>query len=251
MSLPPEEWANRTVLVTGASSGIGRETAIVLSQFGARVIVAGRNDERLRQTLLLLEGGGQRATSFDLTALEAIGGWFADLGSDPLYGIVHSAGISSGGPVSSLNVARLEEIWRVNVGAGAMLAKALRRQGRSNSPRSVVFISSVMGLVGTAGASAYCGAKAGLIGLTRALAVELSRDGIRVNCVAPGYVRTTMLDELRDALGEERYLAVEKAHPLGLGTPRDVAAAAAFLLGDSARWITGAVLPVDGGYTAQ
>jgi NAD(P)-dependent dehydrogenase (short-subunit alcohol dehydrogenase family) len=116
---------------------------------------------------------------------------------------------------------------------------------------SIVFLSSVAGLTGQAGIAAYAASKGAIVSLTRALAVELAAEHIRVNCVAPGVVITEMGQELLGMLAPEQGAALEAMHLLGLGTPRDVSYAIAFLLAETARWITGTVLVVDGGYTAH
>jgi NAD(P)-dependent dehydrogenase (short-subunit alcohol dehydrogenase family) len=112
-------------------------------------------------------------------------------------------------------------------------------------------LSSVAGIVGQPGIAAYASSKAAVLGLTRCLALELAPEHIRVNCVAPAMVKTEMADQLFKSLSPEQVTEIEQAHPLGIGRPRDVAHAIAFLLSDDARWITGSVLVVDGGYTAR
>jgi NAD(P)-dependent dehydrogenase (short-subunit alcohol dehydrogenase family) len=144
----------------------------------------------------------------------------------------------------------LELAMRVHAGAAMGLAKGLRQKGVCAPAASIVFLSSAMGLAGKAGLAVYASAKAALIGLSRSLAVELARDGIRVNCISPAFVDTPMIAGLRDALTPEQMQQLESSHLLGLGTPQDIANAVAFLVGDTGRWITGSNLIVDGGYTA-
>ena len=132
-----------------------------------------------------------------------------------------------------------------------MLAKGFRQKGVHTDSGSIVLMASVMGLVGAVGRSVYCSSKGAVVGLTKSLALELARDGLRVNCVAPAFVATSMFQEMKTQLGAEQIGAIESAHPLGIGEPRDVAHAIAFLLADTGRWITGTTLVVDGGYTAH
>ena len=249
----PLDLTGRVLLVTGASSGIGRETAVLLSQLGARIVLVGRNSERLAETVRNLSGTGHCTEAFDLAQTEQISAWLKDLCTvtGPLNGLVHCAGIHSTMPLRVLSPRVFEQVYRINVSAAAMLAKGFRQTGCYIPGGSIVLVSSVMGLVGEVAVSAYSSSKAAVLGLTRALALELAREKIRVNCVVPGLVKTEMTAQLRRSLSPDQVSAIESRHPLGLGEPRDVAHAIAFLLADTASWITGSGLVVDGGYTAR
>jgi NAD(P)-dependent dehydrogenase (short-subunit alcohol dehydrogenase family) len=252
MSINPMDLTGRLILVTGASSGIGRATALLLSQLNARLILVARNRDRLEQTHSALEGTNHQVEPFDLTNLDAIPGWIKDLASrsGPLHGVVHGAGVYGVIPLRILTAPKLEEILRVNLSAAMLLAKGFRQKGCHADGGSLVLLSSVAGLRGHAGISAYTASKAALLGLARSLAMELAREGIRVNCVAPGLVATEMSAQVEEQTPGE-IAGVENAHPLGAGRPRDVANGIAFLLSDAARWITGTTLTIDGGYTAH
>lgn len=249
----PMELEGRTIVVTGASSGIGRATSVALSQLGARVVLVGRNRAHLDETLTMLEGPRHTVEPFDLNRTDELPEWMKGVveKSGPLAGLAHCAGAQVIMPLRVLKTKHVEDLLRINVVSSIMLAKAFRQKGVAGSGGGIVFVSSVMGEVGTPGRSAYCASKSALHALTRALALELAADGIRVNCVAPGAVQTEMVEGMKDALGESRLAEVVRQHPLGLGTPRDVALAIAFLLADTGRWITGSIQFVDGGYTAQ
>ena len=168
-----------------------------------------------------------------------------------LDGLVHSAGIQITAPLKVLDSHQVETLWRTNVLASLWLAKGFRQKGVNHLGGSMVFLSSTAGLVGHPALSAYSASKGAVIALTRSLAIELAREHIRVNCIAPGMVETEMLEEVRGIVTAENLAAIEKEHPLGFGKPTDVATAAAYLLSPAAKWITGTTLVVDGGYTAH
>jgi NAD(P)-dependent dehydrogenase (short-subunit alcohol dehydrogenase family) len=252
--LNPMDMTNRTVLVTGASSGIGRETSVLLSQLGARVVLVARNVDRLQETAARLEGTGHCIESVDLTQqVDDIPAWLKRLAADvgPLHGLVHSAGTQITRPVRFQTNADVDSLMRINLNAVFGLAKGFRQKGVCTADGRLVLLSSVMGLVGQATVTAYAASKGALIALTKSLAMEFARDGLRVNCVAPAHVKTEMAETLQDALTDEQFEAIKAMHPLGIGTPLDVAYAIAFLLADTGRWITGTTLVVDGGYTAH
>ena len=251
--LSPFDLTARTIMVTGASSGLGRETAILLSQLGARLILVARNRERLESTRGALSGDNHVTSIFDLSAYEGIPTWLRDLAKQhgSIDGLVHSAGLHVGLPLKVLEPAHVEQLWRVNVSASLWLAKGYRQRGVNNNGGSIVFLASVAGLVGQPVLSVYSASKGAVISLTRSLAMELARERIRVNCVAPGSIRGEMFDEFAKGLTAEYLAAIERDHPMGIGEPSDVANAIAYLLSPAAKWITGTTLVVDGGYTAH
>lgn len=249
------ELAGRTILVTGASSGIGREASVVLAELGASLVLVGRRREELERTAAALEPGEHRVEPFDLMELDAIPEWLKDVAArvGVLDDLVHSAGVHFTLPLRATGARQYGDLMRVNVDAAYFLVKGFRQKGvrRSGSGSGVVFLSSVMGLIGQTGITAYSTSKGALVSMARSLALELAREGIRVNCVAPGVVRTKMAANAEQILTPDQYQAIESLHPLGIGTPRDAAYAIAFLLAETGRWITGTTLVVDGGYTAQ
>ena len=242
-----------TVLVTGASSGIGRGTSRLLSELGARIILVARNRERLEKTASALAGADHQVEPFDLTMVDEVPVWLKQ-GADRwglIDGVVHCAGVEATVPLKSWSATLSDHVMKINVYASLALAKGFRQQNVHKRPGSIVFVSSVAGLVGVMGTSTYSASKAAVVGLTRSLALELVRDGIRVNCVAPGIVQTEMVEGASHLFTEQQMAAIAALHPLGIGLPRDVAHAIAFLLGPASSWITGTTLVVDGGYTAQ
>ncbi|MDR5829794.1 SDR family NAD(P)-dependent oxidoreductase [Caballeronia sp. LP006] len=247
----PLNLEGQRILVTGAASGIGLATSQLFSALGAAVVMLDRDDARLQQASA---GLNAKTVTFDLLDTERLPGLFAELAQagGPFSGLVHAAGISSIAPTRLLTPARYREVFSVNAEAALALLRGFQHRSvcRANGG-SVVFISSVMSIVGSAGASAYAMSKAALTGLAKSAALEFAPRSIRVNCIAPGFVKTAMFDENSRHWSEEQRKQIESAHPLGLGTPEDIANAAAFLVADSGRWITGSVLVCDGGYTAS
>ena len=248
----PMDLAGSLVLVTGASSGIGRETAILLSSLNARVVLVGRNEERLRETLRNLQGDGHTVSVFDLSSTEEIAGWMKQLvaRTGPFKALVHAAGKQLTMPVRLVSGTAFDDLMRTNLTSAVMLTKTFCHKSCRTSGASIVYVSSVMGMVGKPGIAAYSASKAALMGMTRSLAIELAPD-VRVNCVAPAFVESEMLEQVRESLPAEQFAAMERAHPLGFGKPLDVAYAIAFLIAETGRWITGSTLTVDGGYSAQ
>lgn len=251
--LNPLELTGRTVLVTGASSGIGRATASLLSRLGARVILVSRREQQLRETLAIMEGTGHQVEPFDLQHTADIPAWLARLGPSigPLHGLVHAAGVVSTKPLRFLEPSDWAGTLRINLESAFALAKGFRQRGVCAPQSSIVFLASVAALIGSPGKSAYAASKGGIISLTRALAVELARERIRVNCVAPGWVETAMTALDSQSMMPEQLAALRQRHLLGFGRPEDVAHAIVFMLADTGSWMTGTSLVVDGGFSIQ
>jgi NAD(P)-dependent dehydrogenase (short-subunit alcohol dehydrogenase family) len=248
----PLDLSGAIIMVTGASAGIGKTTSQILSQLGARIILVSRKAEKLNETHKTLAGEGHLVAPFDFDNASAIEAWFKEtvLRVGLLNGLVHCAGTQILRPLKLTSVTETEFLLRCNVVSGLALARAFRQKGFHAPQASLVYVSSVMGSVGAPGSTAYCASKGAVHGMVKALALELAADDIRCNCVAPGFVRTSMLESVATTLGSEAFAALQKKHPLGFGEPTDVAHAIAFLLAKTSRWITGTALVVDGGYTA-
>jgi NAD(P)-dependent dehydrogenase (short-subunit alcohol dehydrogenase family) len=250
----PLSLLGKSIAITGASAGIGRGAAILLSELGARITLVGRNQARLDDTLGQLSGDGHRVAPFDFQRTDSIEEWFAGLVTEqgPFDGLVHSAGIGSLLPLRALTTSHIDEVMRINVFAAMALTKAFSRKRAYQPGASIVLVASVAGLAGVPVRTAYSASKGALIAFARSAAMELAKSGIRVNCVAPAYVKTEMFEEaFKTITPEQMQKLIETTQPLGLGTALDVAHAIAFLLAETGRWITGSVLAVDGGYTAQ
>lgn len=246
----PFSLSGKRILVTGASSGIGRQIAISCSQMGAQVVITGRDRERLKQTLEMLDksaAAGHQAVQAELTNPAEREALVAELGAAPLNGLVHSAGISRLSPVRMFTEQHLREVQAINVDAPMLLTQAVLKRNLVAPDGSLVFVASIAAHIGVAGVGAYSGTKAALIAMTRCLAMEVVKRRIRVNCLSPALVETPLLEATATMVGsmeQER-----NNYPLGFGKPEDVANAAVFLLSNASRWITGTTLVMDGGLT--
>ena len=248
------DFEGKKVVVTGASSGIGRAISIALSLHGADLILIGRDRERLEATVASLSTGAHNIINLDLSNHSEIVPAMreAAMNKGRMYGLCHCAGIVETRPLSSYKVEGLSAMLDVNLIAGIELAKAVsRRDVMEPEGGSILLMSSIYGRVGMPGQIGYAGSKGAVVAAARAMAIELARRNIRVNTLSPGFVKTPMTEKAMAKLSEQQVKNIEDAHPLGTGTPEDVARAAAFLLAPQNRWITGIDLVIDGGYTAQ
>ena len=253
MSDSPFTLSGKQILITGASSGIGRQTAITSSLMGARLILLGRDESKLRDTLKHChQPEDHTCFSIDLREEGFDKQVKSHLGESKIDGLVHSAGVSPTLPLRSLNDQRIRETLQVNVNAGLQLAKLLTKKAHlPESGQSLVFIASVMAMVGEPGRVLYGLTKGGLVAAAKSMAMELAPKNIRVNTISPGVVETPMSQESQYRNDEKALQQIKSAHPLGLGEPEDVANACLYLLSDASKWVTGTNLVVDGGYTAK
>ncbi|MBF0240596.1 MAG: SDR family oxidoreductase [SAR324 cluster bacterium] len=247
------DFEGKRILVTGASSGIGKETCMLLSRLGATVVLVARNQSRLESTKAHMNGTDHVILNFDLNEPHHLNEWFKTNKSliGTLDGLVHCAGISYTQPLKFMKSMFVEETITVNLTSAIYLIQGFLQKGIRAPQCSVVLVSSVMGLVGQPAISAYSASKGGLISLTKSLALELAQSQVRINCVAPGYVQSEMMDAQKKIISDDQLQAIEKQHPLGFGKPLDVANSIIFLLSSMSSWITGTTLIVDGGYTTH
>jgi NAD(P)-dependent dehydrogenase (short-subunit alcohol dehydrogenase family) len=218
------------------------------------VILSGRNEERLAETAALLGKSDHLALLLDLNRFDEIAPAIVKLheATGPIYGLFHAAGTVETRPLQANTVEVVQAQLNVNLLAGLELARTLcRRDVMTPEGGSLVFVSSAYGHVGVPGQIGYCASKGALCAAVRAMAIELARRHIRVNSISPGLVLTQMTEHALGLLSADHVERIKAAHPLGIGQPDDVARAAVFLLAPSTRWITGADLAVDGGFTAQ
>jgi len=245
---------NKNIIVTGASSGIGRQCAITFSQLAANIILIARNRERLEETFNRLNKGNHLFISQNITNYDKLEDIINTIREKmgKISGFVHSAGTEMTLPLRSMTSSYYENMFAINVISGFELARIIsKKKYLDENGASFVFISSVMGILGQAGKVGYCSSKGALISGAKAMALELAKKNIRVNCILPGVVETEMSNKMFESLPKESKKSVIDMHPLGLGKPNDIAYACAYLLSDAARWITGTNLIIDGGYSAR
>lgn len=244
----PFSLEGKTILVTGASSGIGRGICVDCSKMGATVHLVARNEDRLKETLSMMDGDGHVIHTVDLCSSEAIKDLIDNIPN--LDGVVYCAGIIKTMPVKNITEGALEEIFNINIIADIKMSTILLKKKKLNHSASVVFISSVSTFNVKVGNSLYSTTKGAANSFAKAMALEVAKLKIRVNCIQPGFVPSTILS--RGAIEEDSFLKFyAERHPLGFGTPSDIANCCIYLMSDAARWVTGSILTIDGGYTLQ
>lgn len=244
----------QTVVITGASSGIGKKCAVDISNAGANVVLIGRNKERLDEVKSRLSPGNHLVFQIDITEYEKLEPIIKEsvdrIGK--ISGFISCAGIESTIPLQVLNPNIYQNHFSINVIAGFELARIISKKKYIKSDRaSFIFLSSIMSVLGEKGKIAYCSSKSALIAGVKAMALELAPRKIRVNCVSPAMVETEMAQNMLAKLPEDIRNDIIKKHPLGIGKTEDISGLVQFLLSDQSRWITGSNLIIDGGYSCQ
>ena len=247
----PFSLEGKTILVTGASSGLGQGIAIQCSKMGAKVVLNGRNEERLKETLSQMEGEGHVVLSTDIATQEGLEKVIAEI--PEINGYVNSAGITSMTPLKNIGRDHMTELFNVNAVAPITLTALLVKKKKLKKQSSVVLIGSINGCnIGNSGSSAYAASKGAILGYVKAASLELASRGTRVNCISPGSVPTNMLkSEAMVCSFDELVEQMIPFYPLQrLGKEEDIANAAIYLLSDASCWVTGQNFVIDGGYTA-
>lgn len=245
----PMDMTGKRVLVTGAGSGIGRATAVLLSELGASLVLVGRDTEKLNVTSQLLANPEFAIEPFDLSKSEEIVDWMRALAvrHGRLNGLVHSAGIQTFNPLRTVTAKAFERLLTTNTVSSAMLIKAMQFTDCGTDQASIVVLASTAAILGTPANGLYGASKAAVMSLVRTFALEAVERHIRINAVAPALVETEMVQRNRELMTDAAFQGMVDKHPMGIGRPDDVANAIVFLLSDAARWITGTTLVVDGG----
>jgi NAD(P)-dependent dehydrogenase (short-subunit alcohol dehydrogenase family) len=244
----PFSLENKTILVTGASSGIGEQAAISLSENGARVILSARNVEKLEETRSKLRGEGHEIIPADLTIEDDINDLVEKIGQ--LDGLVQSSGIVRPFPVKFIGKKQLDEMFNINYQAPVMLVSKLFKAKKINPKSSLVFMSSISSHFPHKGGALYSGSKAAINSFSKTIALEYAVQETRSNVISAAMVKTPLFDEAEKAVTKEMMDKHGEHYPLGFGEPEDVANAIVFLLSNASKWITGTELVMDGGLTA-
>lgn len=245
----------KTILVTGAASGIGRQCAIDFASAGANLVLLDLNAERLDETRLKCIEYGVRCfvQACDLTDSETlpyiIEKAVAETG--PINGLLHAAGIEKTLPFNKFTTADYERIYSINVISAMNLVSVLSKKKNRGENAKYVLIASITAIVGRPGVNAYAASKGALISAVKTMALELAPKGITINCISPGTILTPLMESMLSTLSEEQRAERVSGFPLGLGCPSDISATAMFLMSEGARWITGQNIVVDGGYTSR
>lgn len=244
----PYSLQGKTILVTGASSGIGQSVAIECSKMGATVVITGRNKDRLQETNDMLEGSGHIQIPADLSSYPEIKKLVDEC--PKLDGVSHNAGIAKIIPVKRISQENLQEIVGTNAFGPILLTQQLIRKKKINNRGSIVFTSSLSGVFCVHfGESMYAASKGALSGFAKGAALELAAQGIRVNCVNPSIIQTNIFKNEGEIISDEQMQEKIHNYPLKrLGVTTDVSWAHVFFLSDASTWITGINLPIDGGY---
>lgn len=244
MALSDFSLKDKTILVTGASSGLGARTAIECSKAGAHVIALGRNLERLNDTLSKMDGDGNRVCSIDLCDTKSLSSLCGDL--PVLDGISLCAGITKSIPAKNVKEEDVRSMFETNIISSILFIKALLKSKKIAKGASIVFISSIATSYAAMGNSVYAATKGAVNSYAKVLALELAPRGIRVNVIQPGIIPTNMLS---DSFSKEQFDAEASKYPLGFGEPVDIANGMIFLLSNASKWMTGSIINIDGGVT--
>jgi NAD(P)-dependent dehydrogenase (short-subunit alcohol dehydrogenase family) len=248
----PMDLTGRHIVVTGASSGLGRQTCITLSQLGAKVSLIARNESKLKETISLMEGTGHFVCPFDITQIDGLEELIKTVANDNgrINGFVHAAGVGTSKPLSMTRKEFLQDMMALHVYSFVEMVRVIAKKKMSDEGTSIVAVSSATTLSADKGKVAYVAAKGALDRLVRPMAIELGESRkFRVNTVNPGWIKTGMFYSFIEEQGQERMDDILKPCFLGASEPVDVANTIAFLLSDASKMITGQNIVIDGGWT--
>jgi NAD(P)-dependent dehydrogenase (short-subunit alcohol dehydrogenase family) len=238
------------ILITGASSGIGREISIKLSEQGYQCILTGRNMKELNNTLSMMSGINHSIFSGNINDHSFINKISNEI--NDLIAVIHSAGIIKLLPLKFINKDDFDKIMNTNLFSPFFLTQSLIKKKKILNDSSILFISSISGpIIGSKGNLMYSASKSAINGIVKVLALELAEKKIRVNSISAGMIYSNMWKEENNPISSEQLIQDSKKYPLGYGKPSDVASLASFLVSNESTWITGSTIVIDGGFTIQ
>lgn len=245
---------NKNIIITGASSGIGKKCAEIFAENGATLILIARNAERLLELKNKLSEKNHQIYAIDLANYSLIEPCIDDAVTKvgKINGFVHSAGFEITKPIKNMLVSDYENLFSVNTISAFEIARIISK--KKNLPEegaSYVFIAALIGIIGRPALIGYGASKGALISGVKTMALELANKKIRANCISPGFIQTDMMEKLQEILTEDEINKLKSDYPLGLGMPEDIAYAAVYLLANESKWMTGNNLIVDGGFLSK
>lgn len=240
----PFTLTGKNILITGASSGIGRAIAVACSKMGAKMIITGRNQSRISETWMMLDGNGHQYIVADLTMSEDLKNLVSSL--PKLDGIVYNAGVGSRVPCRQIQEQEIDKVFNLNTKSPILLQTEILSKKLLNTNSSIVFLASKAAEFPSVGNAVYSASKGAVISYSKVLALELAPRNIRVNCICPAMVWTELI--LQEGMSREIFETSQKKYPLKrYGTPEDIAHLAIYLLSDASSWMTGSCLDITGG----
>ena len=245
MSYNPYSLEGKKILITGASSGIGQAAAIECSRMGAKVVITGRNAERLQQTFDLLEGNGHQLIALDISDYDGI---VQLVNTVPvLDGLLNNAGVTTGKPISFITEQELDALMKINTNAPIHLTNLLIKKKKIAKGGSIVFTSSIGKYMVAPGNSMYAASKGALSAFMKGAALELSAKKIRCNAILPGMIETPIMKS-KESVSQTQWDELKQLYPLKrFGRPEEVAWLAVYLFSDASTFMTGSELVIDGG----
>lgn len=243
----PFSLKDKKILVTGASSGLGRSIAVECSKMGATLYITGRDEKRLNETFESLSGQGHKAIIADLSSEKGLDLIVNEI--QVLDGVVFSAGVLKLLPLKMIKEKSLDDLMKINLHVPILLTQKLFKNKLLLNESSIVFISSIASSYASLGNSMYMASKGAINSFTKGIAYELAPKGIRANSIQPGMIKTNLTKALPNNALDKEYL---KKYPLGrFGEPEEIAYAVIYLLSDASKWVTGSIITIDGGVTLR
>jgi NAD(P)-dependent dehydrogenase (short-subunit alcohol dehydrogenase family) len=240
---------DKNFIITGASSGLGKEVSLSLDSLGANLVLLGRNKTSLLRTKNLMKNNHKYIVC-DFSKLNDTKKKIKEMFKDKkFHGLIHGAGNYMLSPLQLISEKEIADSVNTNLISPLLITKEFCKRNNYNNNASIIFVSSIAGIIGSSSLSIYSMTKSGQIGLARSLAVEMASKKIRVNSISPGLINSRISEVLRSNISSDSFENIKKKHLLGIGKYSDIVSSLLFLLSDKSNWITGSNMIVDGGYS--